>query len=168
MGLTKQYLRYVEANIFGIVSGNRANIQYIHYEGSKYVACGSCEYVFIWNVKKNELKAKLNSEANKSHVTFVNHNPKVCSQLAVGYADGAIRIYDLNSQDCVITFNGHKTAITCLNYDLHGIRLVSGSQDTDLVLWDLVNESGLFRMRGHKAQITQALFMSNANILITS
>jgi U3 small nucleolar RNA-associated protein 12 len=168
MGITKQYLRYAEASIFGIISGNRSNIQYIQHDGSKYILCGSCEYVFVWNTKKNELKCKLNSEPNKSHVSLIVQNPKVCSQIAVGYADGAIRIFDINTQECQITFNGHKSAITCLNFDLHGVRLVSGAQDTDLVMWDLVNESGLFRLRGHKAQITQAIFMSNANILITS
>lgn len=32
--------------------------------------------------------------------------------------------------------------------------LASGGRDTDVILWDLVTESGMFRLRGHKDAIT--------------
>ena len=35
------------------------------------------------------------------------------------------------------------------------------------MIWDIVNESGMFRLQGHKGLITQAKFMDCANILIT-
>ncbi len=56
MGLTKQYLRYAAANIFGIVAGSRANIKLIKFKGvsGKYAAVGACEYVFIWDLKTGE------------------------------------------------------------------------------------------------------------------
>ena len=40
--------------------------------------------------------------------------------------------------------------------------LASGSRDTNIILWDLVAEVGLFKLRGHKAQIT-ALHFINLN-----
>jgi U3 small nucleolar RNA-associated protein 12 len=57
MGLTKQYLRYAAANIFGIIAGIKSNVKFIQYKGTtgKYAAVGACEYVFIWDVKKNEI-----------------------------------------------------------------------------------------------------------------
>lgn len=48
--------------------------------------------------------------------------------LAAGYEDGAIRIWDLESHDCRVTFSGHKTAVTCLDFDSNSTRLVSGSK----------------------------------------
>ena len=39
------------------------------------------------------------------------------------------------------------------------MRLASGSQDTDIVMWDLVAETGLYKLRGHKNQITGLHFL---------
>ena len=103
---------------------------------------------------------------NKSEVTCIEQNPKNQS-LAVGYLDGSIRIFDLKTQNCLLTFNGHKASISCLNFDYDGLRLVSGSKVTDLVIWDLVSECGLFRLKGHKAMIMQTVFMKKKNVLIS-
>ena len=40
-------------------------------------------------------------------------------------------------------------------------------QDTDVIIWDIINEAGLFRLKGHKGPVTQALFMKEKNIMIT-
>lgn len=39
------------------------------------------------------------------------------------------------------------------------MRLASGSKDTDIIVWDLVGEIGLFKLRGHKDQITSVQFL---------
>lgn len=41
--------------------------------------------------------------------------------------------------------SGHKSAVTSLKFDGSGTRLVSGSKDTHLILWDVVSQTGLFR-----------------------
>jgi len=78
---------------------------------------------------------------------------------AVGYADGSIRIWDARTSTAIITFNGHKSAVTTLAFDQTGVRLASGAKDTDIVIWDLVSETGLFKLRGHKGQITGLRFI---------
>lgn len=40
-------------------------------------------------------------------------------------------------------------------------------QDTDVIVWDIINECGLYRLRGHKDVITQALFLKDKNLLVT-
>jgi len=47
-------------------------------------------------------------------------------QLAVGYRDGAVRVFDVASGDCTVTFNGHRTQVSALSYDAQSMRLVSG------------------------------------------
>lgn len=39
-------------------------------------------------------------------------------------------------------------------FDNAGVRLASGSKDTDIIIWDLLAETSLFKLRGHKDQIT--------------
>jgi U3 small nucleolar RNA-associated protein 12 len=58
-----------------------------------------------------------------------------------------------------VTFTGHKSAVTHLAFDEEGNRLVSGSKDTDVVLWDIVTETGLVRLRAHTDQITGLGFL---------
>ena len=78
---------------------------------------------------------------------------------AVGYEDGSIRIWDSKIATAIVSFNGHRSAITGLAFDASGVRLASGSKDTDIILWDLVAEVGLFKLRGHKDQITGLQFL---------
>ncbi len=59
----------------------------------------------------------------------------------------------------MISFNGHRSAITTLAFDKSGVRLASGAKDTDIIVWDLVAEVGLFKLRGHKDQITALQFL---------
>ena len=44
-------------------------------------------------------------------------------------------------------------------FDRDGVRLASGAKDTDIIIWDLVAETGLFKLRGHKGQITGLHFL---------
>jgi U3 small nucleolar RNA-associated protein 12 len=79
--------------------------------------------------------------------------------LAAGYADGTVRVWDKTGANTA--FNAHKSKITALAFDTKASRLVSGSADTDIVLWDLVNEQGIARFRGHKDQITGLKFIAH-------
>ena len=186
MGLTKQYLRYSATNVLGIVGTTRSNIKLVKYRGvsGKYVAVGACEYVFIWDLKKSEIVLKLGGEKS-SEVTCIEQDLNNSNRLAVGYLDGSLRLFDLKQKPPVVddygsqlkidaqsiqsylTFNGHKASITSISFDPDGIRMVSGSKDTELVIWDLVGDCGLFRLKGHKAPITKAIFVSKRNILIS-
>lgn len=80
-------------------------------------------------------------------------------QLFFRYGDGTIRIWDARIATVIISFNGHRSAISTLVFDQDGVRLASGSKDTDIIVWDLIAETGLFRLRGHKDQITALEFL---------
>lgn len=63
----------------------------------------------------------------KHEVTFLCPAPDG-NHIAVGYEDGAVRIFSLLSGECNVTLNGHKTAVTAIGYDTLGARLVTGSR----------------------------------------
>ncbi|TNN04422.1 hypothetical protein fugu_001451 [Takifugu bimaculatus] len=168
MGLTKQYLRYVASAVFGVIGSQKANIAYVTLRGGekgRYIAAAACEHVFIWDVRKGEKVMIL--EGQKHEVTFLRASPDGVS-IAVGYEDGAVRIFSLLNGESNVSFNGHKSAVSIICYDELGARLVTGSKDTDVIVWDIINECGLYRLRGHKGLITQALFLKDKNLLVTS
>lgn len=77
----------------------------------------------------------------------------------MGYEDGSIRLWDSKISTVIVNFNGHKSAITKLVFDKSGVRLASGSKDTDIIIWDLVAEVGQYKLRAHKDQITGLQFV---------
>uniref|UniRef100_A0A3Q3FCU7 WD repeat domain 3 n=1 Tax=Labrus bergylta TaxID=56723 RepID=A0A3Q3FCU7_9LABR len=168
MGLTKQYLRYVASAVFGVIGSQKANIAYVTLRGGekgRYVAVAACEHVFIWDVRKGEKVLILKGQ--KHEVTFLCPSPDGI-HIAVGYEDGAVRIFSLMDGENNVSFNGHKSAVSVIHYDKLGARLVTGSRDTDVIVWDIINECGLYRLRGHKDVITEALFLKDKNLLVTS
>ncbi|XP_077202007.1 WD repeat-containing protein 3 isoform X1 [Paroedura picta] len=167
MGLTKQYLRYAGTALFGVVASQKGNLAFVTLRGEKgrYVAVPACEHVFIWDTRKGEKVLVL--QGLKQEVTALCPSPDGL-HLAVGYEDGAIRVFSLLSGEGSVTFNGHKAAVTTLKYDELGGSLASGSKDTDVIVWDVINESGLYRLKGHKDAVTQVLFLKEKNILVSS
>jgi U3 small nucleolar RNA-associated protein 12 len=121
---------------------------------------GANEDVLVWDVKKSERVGTWNVEGNNAAVTVICRSQVDPDVFAVGYEDGKIRIWDSRTATVVITFNGHKRAVTQLKFDRSGVRLASGSRDTDVIVWDLVAEVGLYRLRGHKDEITSLNFLS--------
>ena len=51
--------------------------------------------------------------------------------------------------------------MTSLCFDESCSRLASGGKDTHVIVWDVVNECGLFRLKGHKGPITRVRFLKD-------
>lgn len=121
-------------------------------------------------------------------------------KVATGWVDGAIRVFDVNSdemgsdkgcgliqtllqdsndqEDFVmrepLVLNGHSgSPVRSVAFDSNDAsRLASGSSDGSVVLWDVVAETGLFRLLGHKGGITDLHFVTlnsgSLDLLISS
>lgn len=61
----------------------------------------------------------------------------------------------------------HGSPFSVLHHGKITVPLLLLPQDTDVIVWDVINESGLYRLRGHKDAVTQALFLKERNLLIT-
>ena len=64
-----------------------------------------------------------------------------------------MRLWDLASGECTATFSGHRKQVSALRFSRSGALLASGSKDTDVVVWDVAGEAGLYRLRGHRDQV---------------
>jgi U3 small nucleolar RNA-associated protein 12 len=117
------------------------------------------EEVLCWDVKKGELLSRWRDADCKAQVTAIAQSKTDREIYAVGYEDGSIRLWDSKIATIIVSFNGHRSAITSLAFDQSGVRLASGSKDTDVIVWDLVAEVGLFKLRGHKDQVTGLQFL---------
>ncbi|XP_064484257.1 WD repeat-containing protein 3-like [Ornithodoros turicata] len=165
MGLTHDYQRYISGPVFGALASADACIKFTEYKNTfgRYYAVTACEDVHIWDTKTKQKALSLRGV--KHEATCLEVNPDG-SQIAVGYADGAVRVFETDNGEVSITFQGHKAPVTCLDFSRG--RLVSGGKDAVIILWDVVSEAGLFRLKGHKGVVTRCRFMKSGSILISS
>jgi len=148
---------------FGVVATGTSNLIWSSKGGSGTGAgqaiVAANEDVLTWDIKKGELLSRWRDENCKAQVTAIAQSKIDPDVFAVGYEDGSIRLWDSKIATAVVSFNGHKSAITILAFDKTGVRLASGSKDTDIIIWDLVAEVGQYKLRGHKDQITGIRFI---------
>lgn len=71
-----------------------------------------------------------------------------------------IRLFDYTTMAATTVLNGHRKAVTALQFSPNGMQLASGSKDTNVILWDVVAEAGVCRFKGHKDEVTGVLFLS--------
>jgi len=154
MGLTTQHLKYHPVGVFGLVTSGRCPPAYI---SPRVVACACVENVLLWNVVTGQRVALLRGET--SPVTHIALRPGN-TVLAVGYQDGSIGMFELDSGERTVLLHGHKRAIQTLVWNSSGTRLASASLDTEIIVWDAVEESGLYRLRGHKEKVNSVSFLN--------
>eukprot|EP00798_Chlamydomonas_sp_ICE-L_P003607 gene3607-13691_t len=168
--MVKAYLRYEATGVFGVICSS-ANPVYA--ADGKTLFTGCLENVSHWNLKQGELVKSLAPDAastssgstSPSEVTVMARAP-FGSKVAVGYSDGVIRLWDTDTSECVVTFKGHKSAVTAIRFNSGGSLLASGSKDTDLIVWDVLGETGMYRLRGHMGQVTDLVFVARGNRLV--
>ncbi|PKY04778.1 WD40 repeat-like protein [Aspergillus campestris IBT 28561] len=167
--MVKSYLKFEHSKTFGLITSATSNAVWARDDGIAGAArrtgsgrafVGAGEEILCWDIKKGELLGKWRDSACKAQVTAITHSPTDEDIFAVGYEDGSIRVWDSRTATVIISFNGHKTAITEIAFDSTGARIASGSKDTDIIVWDLVAEVGLFKLRGHTDQVTSLHFLT--------
>lgn len=97
-------------------------------------------------------------------VTALARSPVDPVLFAAGYQDGSVRLWTTGSGEnkeasIKVVLEGHRRAVTSLTWDLDGARLASGAADGEAVIWDVVGEVGLFRLRAHRDTLTALAFV---------
>ncbi|XP_053679771.1 WD repeat-containing protein 3 [Anopheles nili] len=169
MGLTKQYLAYKPLSSFNIIASARANISFITMNNiqGRFVVVAAAEKVFVWDMRVCDIVAEYIRQDVTREVTFLRTSPDQ-RHVAVGYSDGLVALFAIQSQQTVCNFSSHRSAVTALNFDKLGLKLVSGGLDNDVVISDVVAQQGKHRLSGHTAPITQACFMQRYNDVVVS
>ncbi|KAK4103078.1 WD40 repeat-like protein [Parathielavia hyrcaniae] len=161
--MVKSYLKFEPSKSFGVVASSNSNIVWSSRgkagTGAGQAIVAANEEALVWDIKKGELLARWKDENCRAKVTAIAQSRADPDVFAVGYEDGSIRLWDSKIATSVVSFNGHKSAITVLGFDKTGVRLASGAKDTDVIIWDLVAEVGQYKLRGHKDQVTGLHFV---------
>mmetsp|Transcript_82931 Transcript_82931/g.173632 ORF Transcript_82931/g.173632 Transcript_82931/m.173632 type:complete len:952 (-) Transcript_82931:243-3098(-) len=157
--MVKAYLRYDKDHSIGVILSRECNIELDRL--GKCALTGAVDQVNVWNLRQGTIVKTLATAKGSERVTRLCVCLKTTagsSLVAVGYADGAVRLWDYNEGTVLQTLQGHKSGVSALAFDGSGHALLSGANDTDIVVWDIPNEAGVARLRGHIDQVTSVLF----------
>lgn len=171
--MTTEYFRYEQEAVLGIVATPSSNIVSSKWKDN-HVITGALESVRVWNTRLSKLEMTLTDPDNKDggEVLSILESPKDSKIIAVGYSDGSIRLWSLEKNDegsnLILVFNGHKSPITTMAFSKDGSKLFSGAKDCDIILWDLIGECGISRLKGHTSMITGLIPLSSKFLLSSS
>lgn len=164
--MVRSYLRHEPTSAFGLICSPSSNS--ILDDDTKTAFVPALEDVLVWDIRRGALLATWHEVGHRSKVTALARSPTDPDTFAVGYEDGSIRLWSAETNSTSVTFNGHKKAVIALTFDTQGLRVASASLDTDIILWDLVAETGLFRLRGHRDAVTAIAFVQTPSNLPSS
>lgn len=103
----------------------------------------------------SQLRTFTTEQAAGASVTCLAINPSE-TLVAAGYSDGTVRLWSIDDLDTttgrhgagsglLCSLTGHKSAVSTVQFNDTGALLVSGGADTDVVMWDVVGRTGLYR-----------------------
>ena len=90
-------------------------------------------------------------------------------QLATGFDDGTVGLWDMTNHTRTSTLSGHaRIHLNAVSYSPDGKLLASGSSDHTVRLWDVANGDCVAVLEGHMGRITGVAFSPDGRTLATS
>ena len=189
--MVKTYLKYELRDTYGLISTSNAVLDCHGGARALVAVTGTLDSVSAWDLARSERVWQVrDAEDTKSEVLCVaqarTSAAAAAAVVATGHSDGTVRLWprrvarsgvvvrhtynDADAPDgdadadlgAVVTLAGHRGGVTALAFDAAGLLLASGARDTDVVVWDVARERGLFRLRGHTAPVTALAWLERA------
>uniref|UniRef100_A0A7S0P2Q4 Small-subunit processome Utp12 domain-containing protein n=1 Tax=Calcidiscus leptoporus TaxID=127549 RepID=A0A7S0P2Q4_9EUKA len=167
--MVKAYLRYAEDAAWGVIVSSSGSILATH-SGDAFIS-PALDAVHVRSLKTGALTATLRPEAAAGPTTAVPAEVTALElapdgdTLAVGDADGSVRLWSLFVAAERVRLTGHRGGVRSLRFSGDGALLASGGNDTSVVLWDVVGEAGVCKLRGHRAAVTDLLLLDGGQSL---
>jgi WD40 repeat protein len=58
-------------------------------------------------------------------------------QLVSANGDNTVKLWDVEPEECLLTFTGHNDRVQCVTYSPQGKLLASGSENKSVRIWDV-------------------------------
>ena len=173
--MLKTYLRYESSSETGVIASSRSNSLLVGQADQIFAITPAYDSALCWDIMKGELRARykqrkdMDGEVTCLGIYIQNKSLIDIGVLVIGRMRGRVDLHEFRKNkpnEPMITqaprasLLGHSSAVTFACFNEDGSRLATASKDTFIVIWDPIAETGLFRLRGHKDEITCLKFCS--------
>lgn len=159
------YQRYIQSAVFGVIVSPKAGIACDRSGELGFAAAAALEDINIWDLQKGVIAKRLHAEVSADQQLGEVTALDACTgddgtrMVAAGTTTGAVRLFRIDTGENTTTFSGHRSGVNVVRYARGGSLLASGGQNGDVVVWDVVAERGLYRLRGHRDAATDLAFV---------
>ena len=114
----------------------------------------------LWNLQTGFWK-KLDGHTKKPYSVAFNQD----GILASGSRDHTIKLWDVETGECLKTMTDHKGLVYCVDFSPNNIVLASGSKDNTIKLWDIKRHLCTKTLTGHTDMVYAVAFNSDGGML---
>ena len=133
---------------------------------NSYLATSSTSQLIIWETKSWDPVWEFN-DANK-YFSGIDFHPYIESMLAIGGADGMIRIMDVESGDLLQELPAHNDRIYKAEFSPDGRLLAASSKDSTVTVWVIETWEQLHTFINHNDQIVHIDFSPDSRRLASA
>ncbi len=153
------------------LKGHKRPVTCVTQLDDDYIVSGSYDKtLIIWDINKGTQLMKL-----KGHTSPVKCVTKISNNCIVsGSFDKTLRVWNIISKRKIyntlfksrtlMILKGHTSLVTCVT-KLSDDRIVSGSEDTTLIIWDINTGKILKKLEGHTNYVTCVIKLSDDRIV---
>ena len=138
--------------------------QILTNDSSQFITCSKDKTIKLWefrNINSKRLKTIKNELKIKS-MCFITNN--TC--LACGFDTGMINIWNLTNTNIKKSFKAHESSVCCLKLTKDQSKLISGSKDFKIKLWNLrKNNQCLIELNDHINTVSSFELKSNGFLI---
>ncbi|RWW58847.1 hypothetical protein BHE74_00034253 [Ensete ventricosum] len=87
-----------------------------------------------------------------------------CNYVATGSSDKTVRLWDVQSGECVRIFIGHRSTVLSLAMSPDGRFMASGDEDGTIMMWDLSSGRCISPLMGHSSCVWTLAFSKPSSI----
>lgn len=111
----------------------------------------TCKYTFFLSFRCFSLIFLLHISLTRSINYNTSGNWNLIYSVVSGSRDTTLRVWDIESGECLHILVGHLAAVRCVQYD--GRLVVSGAYDFTVKVWDPQTETCLHTLSGHTNRV---------------
>lgn len=88
--------------------------------------------------------------------------------LATGSRDTTVKLWDIETGECLYTFSGHLHRVKSVAFSPDGKILASASDDGTLKLWDIQSKNCVQTLNGHTDWVLSVAFSPDGKMLVSA
>lgn len=124
------------------LSGHLGHIECIYYEPGLMITGGIDQTIRVWEYLKADPDSTpkwICSKTLTGHSDWINKLLLVGDKIISASDDNTIRVWDLNTGNCLKTLEGHSDFIQSVEYSTYSGKIISAGYDHFIMIWGFEN-----------------------------